>query len=156
MEDHAVLESLSHHRCRRQVFISGIHNKYDLEYHFVLLGIFCAVCLVLGAICFKVDTFSKDGISRDDRLSGTAAHRRRTSPFRGWSDRRILARAETHHRRSEEGPPEGRSPPNRTLANFSRESWGQVVHRKGDIRLISIIRLNRRPSSCHKGMPHRW
>ena len=45
-------------------FISGIYNKYDLGYHFVLLGIFCAVCLVLGAICFKIETFSKTNLRR--------------------------------------------------------------------------------------------
>ena len=56
-------------------FISGIYNKYDLGYHFDLLGmLFCVVCLVLGAICFKVDTFSKRlGNSKDDMSSGTAA-----------------------------------------------------------------------------------
>ena len=56
-------------------FISGIYGKYDLEYHFDLLGMhFCVVCLVLGAICFKIETFSKTlGKSRDDGTSGTAA-----------------------------------------------------------------------------------
>ena len=29
--------------------------------------------------------------------------------------------------KAEEGPPEGRSPPNRTLVNFSRESWFQIA-----------------------------
>ena len=34
----------------------------------------CVVCLILGAIFFKVETFSKTlGKSRDDRSSGTAA-----------------------------------------------------------------------------------
>ena len=56
-------------------FISGLYNKYDSGYHFDLLGMLvCVVCLVFGAICFKVETFSKTlDKSRDDGTSGTAA-----------------------------------------------------------------------------------
>ena len=47
-------------------FISGIYGRYNLEYHFNLLGIFLRVCLVLCAICFKIETFNKTlGKSRE-------------------------------------------------------------------------------------------
>ena len=44
--------------------------------------------------------------------------------------------------RAEKGPPEGRSPPNRTLANFSRESWGikfQLMSQRHASALVSVM-----------------
>ena len=73
-----LFEKKGKERRRRQVhgakdFVSGIYD--DLGYHFDLLGmLFCVVSLVLGAICFKVETFSKTlGKSRDEGTPGTAA-----------------------------------------------------------------------------------
>ena len=44
--------------------------------------LFCVVCLVLGTICFKVDTFSKRlGNSKDDRSSGTAGPQTQDVPL---------------------------------------------------------------------------